>query len=149
MNAQGDAHMRFGSDEEVLEVVRKFESCEFGPDEFNHPEHLTVALVYALRHGEGEALERTRSGILNFLAHHGIEASSVYHETITVFWLRRVRAFAGERSRATPALAALAGELIEACADSRLISGYYSGELLDSPKARASAVEPDLKPLDF
>lgn len=149
MQSQGDRPPRFGSDEEVEEVVRKFESCEFGPDEFKHPEHLTVALVYALRFDEGEALRRTRAGILSFLAHHRIEPSSVYHETITLFWLRRVRAFAEEPARATLALATLADELLKACGDSRLVFEYYGKELLDSPSARASAVEPDLKPFDF
>ena len=149
MKAQGDTLKRFGSDGEVEEVVRKFESCEFGPDEFKHPEHLSVALVYGLRFGEGEALRRTRAGILRFLAHHHIEASSVYHETITVFWLRRVRAFAEGRDRARLSLAALANEMLKACGDSRFVFEYYSKDVLDSPAARASLVEPDLKPLDF
>lgn len=149
MKTEGDAPRVFASDEEVLEVVRKFESCEFAPDEFSHREHLCVALVYALRHDEREALERTRAGIHNFLKHHRIAPESVYHETITIFWLLRVRAFAEADGRASLPLAALAEELLAECGGSRLIYDYYSKALLDAEHARSHRVEPDLKPLDF
>ena len=48
----------YRSDEEVSEVVRRFESCEFAPDEFKHRLHLTVALLYLLDSPYAEALER-------------------------------------------------------------------------------------------
>lgn len=146
---EGDAPRAFASDEEVLEVVRGFESCALAPDDFNHREHLCVALVYARRFGEREALERTREGIHKFLRHHGIAPESVYHETITVFWLLRVRAFAEEERRASLSLAALAAELFDACGNSRLIFDYYSKARLDTEHARLYRVEPDLKPFDF
>ncbi len=73
---------------------------------------------------------------------------SVYHETITVFWLKRVRAFI-ERAGHGRALAELANELAESCGDSRLVFDYYSKELVGSEGARRGLVEPDLKPLDF
>ncbi|HEX5707842.1 MAG TPA: hypothetical protein VFX96_11135 [Pyrinomonadaceae bacterium] len=149
MKTEGDAPRGFASDEEVLEVVRRFETCEFSPDEFNHREHLCVALVYARRLEEREALERTRAGIHDFLTHHRITPASVYHETITVFWLRRVRAFAEADGRASLPLAALAEELFAVCGNSRLIYDYYTKARLDTDEAREVLVEPDLKPFDF
>src|ERR1700748_306470 len=82
----------FGSDEEVLSVVGKFESCEFAPTQFEHREHLTVALCYRLRLSDEEALGRMRQSLSRFVEAHGI-TPGLYHETLTLFWLKRVRAF--------------------------------------------------------
>jgi hypothetical protein len=136
----------FRNDEEVSEVVRRFESCEFAPDEFKHRLHLTVALVYLLDSPYHVALERMRRGLGRFVEHHGL--SGVYHETLTVFWVRRVLAFAEQADRAR-GLAELANELSDACADPRLVFDYYSKGRLESAKARAYWLDSDLKPLDF
>ncbi len=136
----------YGSDEEVSEVVRRFESCEFSPDDFKHRLHLAVALVYLLDSPYHVALERMRQGLHRFVEHHGL--SGVYHETLTVFWMRRVQAFAGRADRAR-GLAELANELSETCADPRVVFDYYSKERLESDKARAYWLDSDLKPLDF
>jgi hypothetical protein len=136
----------YRSDEEVSEVVRKFESCEFAPDEFKHRLHLTVALVYLLDSTYAEALERMRRSLRRFVEHHKL--SGVYHETLTVFWMRRVLAFV-EQSDRTRGPAMLANELTEACADSRLALDYYTKVRLESDKARAYWLDSDLKPLDF
>jgi hypothetical protein len=137
----------YRSDEEVEEVVRRFESCELPPAEFNHREHLLVALCYLLRAGDAEARARLRAVIGLYVAAHGINPN-LYHETVTVFWLRRVRAFA-VRAGAGAGLAELANALAAECGSSRLIFNYYSKELIDSEVARSGWVEPDLKPFDF
>ena len=133
--------------EEVEEVVRRFESCELPPAEFNHREHLLVALCYLMRGGDAEALARLRAGIGRYAAAHGVNPS-LYHETITVFWLRRVRAYLA-RARDGLGLAEMTNALAEECGSSRLVFDYYSGELIDSEAARREWTEPDLKPLDF
>ena len=92
------------------------------------------------------ALERVRSGLRRFIKHHGL--SGVYHETLTVFWMRRVQAFAEQADR-TRGLAQLANELSDACADPRLVFDYYSKPRIESDKARAYWLDSDLKPLDF
>jgi hypothetical protein len=136
----------FETDEDVLEVVRKFESCEYAPDDFGHRLHLTVALVYLFDSPYAEALERMRRSLRRFVGHHKL--SGVYHETLTVFWVRRVQAFVEESDRGR-GLTTLANELNEACADSRLVFDYYTKERIDSDKARAYWLDSDLKPLDF
>ena len=136
----------YRSDEEVLEVLRKFESCEFAPDDFKHRLHLTVALLYLLDSPYHTALERMRLSLRRFTAHHKL--SGVYHETLTVFWMRRVLAYV-EQSDRTLGLAALANELAEACGDSRLVSEYYTKARLESDKARRYWLDSDLKPLEF
>ncbi len=139
-----DGASAYGGDEEVLEVVRRFESCEYAPDDFKHGPHLTVALLYLLEAPYPAALERMRRGLRHFTGRHGLPG--VYHETLTVFWMRRVRAFLeGERNEAR-SLVSLANELA-ATADKRLPLEHYTRERLFSPEARAAWVEPDLKPL--
>ena len=82
----------YQTDEEVLDVVRRFESCELPPADFNHREHLLVALCYLLRMNDAEALAHIRARIGRYAAAHGVNPS-LYHETITVFWLKRVRSY--------------------------------------------------------
>jgi hypothetical protein len=142
-----EAQHLYRDDEEVEEVLRRFESCEFPPDGFNQRAHLTVALCYLLRSSDREALERMRYSLARYIKARGI-TPSLYHETITIFWLRRVRAFI-ERAGAARTLAELANDLSDECANSRLVLDYYSKELIDSDGARHGWVEPDLRPLDF
>lgn len=137
----------FRGDEEVREVVRKFESCEFRPTEFKHRLHLTVALSYLLDAPYPAALERMRLSLRRFIQAHGI-GPRLYHETLTAFWMRRVLAFVEQADRARGP-AELANELIEACGDPRLVFEYYSKERLDSDEARRHWLDSDLKPLDF
>jgi hypothetical protein len=142
-----ESRERFRGDEEVREVVRKFESCEFRPAEFKHRLHLTVALSYLLDAPYTAALERMRSSLRRFIQTHGI-GPRLYHETLTAFWMRRVLAFV-EQADKCRGLAELANELIDECGDSRLVFEYYSKERLDSDKARKVWLDSDLKPLDF
>jgi hypothetical protein len=138
----------YQSDKEVEEVVRRFEAGELPPDDFKHLQHLTVALSYLLRLPEAEASEHMRLSIRRFLAHHSL-STDVYHETLTVFWMKRVRAFLLAPTVAALTLFELANELAKKHGDSRLVYEYFSKELIDSEAARAGWVEPDLKPLDF
>jgi hypothetical protein len=139
---------RFDADEEVEEVVRRFESGELPPSEFGHREHLAVALLYVLRHTPEEAHEQMRRSIHSFLRAHGEDPAPVYHETLTLFWLRRVRAFV-VRAGGGWRLFELANGLAEECGDSGLVYEYYSRAVVDSEEARRAWAGPDLKGLDF
>ena len=135
----------YQSDKEVEEVVRRFESCELPTADFNHREHLLVALCYVLRMGDADALSHMRARIGRYAAAHGV-SPSLYHETITVFWLKRVRAYL---ARTCAGLAETVNALAAECGSSRLVFDYYSKELIDSEAARREWVGPDLRPLDF
>jgi hypothetical protein len=139
----------FRSTVEILELVRRFEDCTLPREEWTHAAHLTVALWHLLQYDWPEATARVRRGIRRYNAAQGILTTPTggYHETLTLFWLRAVRAFLEEgRNEARP-LVRLANELI-ASAGRSLPLEHYTRELLFSPEARASWVEPDLKPLD-
>lgn len=145
------AGRKYLSDDELAEVVRRFEECSFAPDDFKHREHLAVALWYAAHlPDEAAAEDEMRAGLLRFLARHAV-GEQVYHETITRFWMRRVRSlFLSLRSESAQlSLAEIANRVEEQCRDAKLIYRYYSRELLGGDEARAFRVEPDVQPLDF
>ena len=51
----------YQSDGEAEEVVRRFESCELPTADFNHREHLLVALCYLRAMDDAAALARIRA----------------------------------------------------------------------------------------
>jgi hypothetical protein len=139
----------FRTTEEIFSLVRRFEDCTLPREEWTHAAHLTVALWHLLQFDWPEAVAHVRRGIKRYNAAHGIRATPTggYHETLTLFWLRTVRAFLEAERNEARALVHLANELAET-ADKRLPLKHYTRELLFSPEARAAWVEPDLKPLD-
>ena len=80
---------RYQSEAEIQNVVRGFEACETGADDFNHSEHLVVAVCYLHAMDREAALERMRAGLLRFLEHH-VGETGKYSEEITVFWIDKI-----------------------------------------------------------
>ena len=76
----------YQSEAEIQNVVRGFETCETGADDFKHADHLVVAAWYVHTLGRDAALDRMRAGLIRFLAHHEVDPKK-YSETITVFWI--------------------------------------------------------------
>jgi hypothetical protein len=134
---------------EILALVRRFDDCTLPREEWTHASHLTVALWHLLEYDWAEAVARVRVGIQRYNAAHGIRTTPTggYHETLTLFWLRHVRAFLEEGRNEARSLVSLANDLADS-ADRSLPLKYYTRERLFSTEARASWVEPDLKRLD-
>jgi len=80
---------RYQSEDEIENVVRGFETCETGADDFHHAEHLAVAVWYLHTMDRDAALERMRAGLLQFLDHYEGNTSK-YSETVTVFWIDQI-----------------------------------------------------------
>ena len=137
--------MYFKDDEEIIELVRRFESCEMNPADFRHYQHLTVALWYVRQFPYDIASEKIRGGIKKLAAAYG---KSGYHETITLFWLMAVRDFVA-RSSTAESICEVANRLAASCAGKDLIKEYYSAELLATVEAKEHWVEPDLKSLPW
>ena len=131
---------------EIEQLVEGFEACTVPPAEFDHGAHLRVALWYLSELPAPHAEARMRAGLRRYTGHHHAEA--MYNETITLFWLKLVRHFL-EGAGSNRSLAGRARELLEAYGNAKLVFEYYSRELIQTPEAKASWVEPDLKPLDF
>ncbi len=134
---------------EILALVRRFEDCTLPREEWTHAAHLTVGLWHLLEYDWPEAVARVRAGIQRYNAAHGIRTTPTggYHETLTLFWLRRVRAFLETGRNEARSLVALANDLADS-ADKSLPLKFYTRERLFSAEARAFWVEPDLKGLN-
>jgi len=132
---------------EIEDIVRRFESCDLPPAEFDHRAHLMVALCYLRRMPFQEAHARTRINLKRFLDHHSVDPQQ-YNETMTLFWLKVVDRFLVASRESTP-VEAMAEALLKSHDDSRLIYSHYSRELLTSDRARTAWVEPDLQPLNY
>jgi hypothetical protein len=134
---------------EILSLVRRFDDCTLPREEWTHAAHLTVALWHLLEYDWPEAVVRVRAGIQRYNAAHGIRTTPTggYHETLTLFWLRHVRAFLEAGRNEARALVSLANDLADS-ADRNLPLKHYTRKRLFSTEARAAWVEPDLKRLD-
>ena len=80
---------RYQSEDEIENVVRAFEECETGADDFHHREHLAVAVWYLHTMERDAALDRMRAGLLRFLNHYEGDTSK-YSEPITVFYIDKI-----------------------------------------------------------
>src|SRR2546423_5787757 len=100
--------------EEILAVVRGFEDCTLPRERWTHAAHLTVALWHLLQFDWPDAVARVRRGIKRYNAAHGIHTTPTggYHETLTIFWLRRVRLFLEDGRNEARSLVSLANDLI-------------------------------------
>jgi hypothetical protein len=136
----------YKSQSEIEAVVRGFETCSFGKDQFPHQSHLTVAIWYLANSTFDQATEKMRAGLHCFLDYHGVDRQK-YNETLTTFWMR----VTSERMKALGpnlTLVEVTNLVIAAFVDSRLPYEYYSPERLNSDEARKGWVQPDLRILD-
>ena len=76
----------YRSETEIENIVRAFETCATGKDEFKHRDHLVVAAWYVETLGSEAALDVMRMSLMRFLDHHGVDKKK-YSETITVYWI--------------------------------------------------------------
>jgi|SRR5580704_7195142 hypothetical protein len=122
-----------------LEFVRAFERCEIPNEGFHHRDHIRLAWIYLKLYGPDEASSRIGEAIRNFAAHHG--KSTLYHETVTVAWMRLIA-----QAAHCETFSQVAGEFPEFL-DKSYLAEFYSDELLKTDGARKSFADPDRKPL--
>ena len=118
-----------------------FESCALMPAQFNHEAHLRLAYVYLVENDVASAQEKMRGALLTFLRAHNIPPGK-FHETLTRAWVLAVRHFMARSPSASFAEFLAKSEPLR---DSKVMLTHYSAEVLFSPTARASYVEPDLE----
>jgi hypothetical protein len=119
-------------------LIRRFEDCTLPQAEWHHRQHLQVALHY-LVHAPEHAEELMCAGIQKLNAAHGVPQTPTggYHHTLTIAWLRVLRARL--REGAAPQ------ELLEE--DGQQLLRYYSQAAIMSWEARTGWVPPDREAL--
>jgi hypothetical protein len=143
LRQKGAGMTRYRSENEIREVVEKFEACGYAAEEFTHARHLTVACWYLSTVPPEAALVRMRDGLLRFTAHHGKHG---YHETLTRFWMLLLEGFlAGQPP--TAVLTENVNGAVEHFGKKDIVYEYYSRERVTSETARREWVEPDLQAL--
>jgi hypothetical protein len=128
---------------EIERIVSDFEACRTGKDDFHHAHHLVVAIVYLESLSLDAAVKKLREALLRFLDLHSIDTQK-YNETLTVFWLEMV-ALELRRLPEDSAIVDKCNSVIEVLDNPKLVSEYYSDEVLWSDEARNAFVDPDLK----
>jgi hypothetical protein len=134
-------HVAYSDEHAIADVVGKFESCQFGVEEFTHARHLTVAAWYLCHLSPNEALVRMKTGLVRFIEHHGKHG---YHETITRFWMEIAGRFLANLPGDT-ATTEKVNRLLERYDNKDVLFEYYSRERALSEDAKREWVEPDLK----
>jgi hypothetical protein len=133
----------YSNEAEIQEVVSRFESCAYQPEEFFHARHLTVAAWYFLHFDGNAAEERMRAGLRRFIRHH---RKNAYHVTMTEFWLRLVK-HTLQQTGANDDSVSRVNQVVERLNSKNLIHEYYTREQLDRPEAKTEWIEPQSKPM--
>jgi hypothetical protein len=129
------------TDSDILTLVERLERCLLEKEEFHHRDHLTVAVVYLYASDLETAMDRMRSSLKRFAAHHGV--TGLYHETLTRFWLLQVERHLDRSECLNRSVRAIQEQLN----DKNLVFEYYSRERINSQQARETWLKPDLKEL--
>jgi hypothetical protein len=127
------------SDAEILTLVDRLERCLLGKEEFHHRDHLTVAVAYLYASNLETSLDRMRTSLKRFAAHHGV--AGLYHETLTRFWLLLVE----KRLDRSQCLEQSVKQVREQLNDKNVAFEYYSRGRIESKEAKETWLKPDLK----
>jgi hypothetical protein len=113
--------------------------------DWNHAAHLSAAAAEVCAGDPSTAIDRVRRLILAYNQSQGIVSTpdAGYHETVTRFWVDRLRELVPALGRdATPFEAARAA--VAAFAHRRgMLQCYYTFDVLNHRAARASYIPPD------
>jgi hypothetical protein len=120
----------------------EFESCRFPARQFRHADHIRLAWIYICKYDYQAAEARMGQSIRRFASHVG--ADRKYHETMTIAWMRLVRAARELSPR--PDFAAFA-HTHSWLLNKEAVFEFYTRERLMSDLARQTWIGPDLKPI--
>ncbi|MBI3726596.1 hypothetical protein HY251_21945 [bacterium] len=127
------------------EFLRAFETCALARADWTHRAHVRMAWLRLTRLPFDEALLRIREGIRKLNTE--VLKSAGYHETVTVAFTRIIHERIGSEGAAIPfeTFASRHADLLDR--ECKVLLKYYSRELIHSPRAKESFVEPDVSPL--
>ena len=128
-----------------IEMTRALERGEIPKENFHHASHLHVAWVYLTESSSPKkAADKMCDTLRRFTT--AVGKPEKYHETMTLFWVHLLaRAQTVSRTGRFEDVMHANPHLLE----KNFPLAYYSTERLFSDEARASWMEPDLKPLSI
>jgi hypothetical protein len=139
--------MKLSVTQEDQDFKSRVEACVFPVSEFDHRAHIRLAYVYLVENNNTrQSVQLMRGALMGLLEQAGIDPAAKYHETLTEAWIRAVHHFMNRTDSSNSA-----GDFIEQypeILDSKIMFTHYSAELLFSPEARQSFVEPNLDPIN-
>ena len=131
-------------------LTERFKRQEIYPNEFNHLAHLKVAWDYIHEYSMVEAREKFHQDIIKLTKVLGAEEK--YHRTLTDFfldYLYQVKWYLNHNGTSSESWALVEQECSLLIKNAKkLISYYYSDELINSDLARTQYVDADIMPLD-
>jgi len=130
--------------QQIAQLVQAVERCALAPAEFGHHAHMTVAIWYLAHLPIDEATAAMRATIQRFATHHG--HNQLYHETITMFWMRVLRHYLDAADPQLP-LADVTYRALAELGSMQPVFRHYSRERIFSDQARREWVAPDLIPM--
>jgi hypothetical protein len=133
------------SDNEIADVVSRFENCSLPYCNWTHRAHLCVAASYVRHLSFHDAMEKLRHHINQY--NHACGDEHGYNETITILFLKQMC----HDMDAGHCCNSLAEELLRLESEYGIswLYRYYSKELIWSDQAKTGWIEPDLNPLEF
>ena len=130
--------------EECEAFLGEFEAGSVPSSEWTHQAHIAMATVYLTRYGNS-VLSHTRAALRNHLLSRG-RSISLYHETLTIFWLAIV-AEAISQQEGISQHEAVQRNCATFGRRTKLHEQYYGFDVFNSPEARTRWIPPDLRPL--
>jgi len=119
------------------EFLKAFEDCTL--EEFPHRSHIRMAWLYLRKLGYPEGSAKIKEGIKKFAA--AKNATTLYHETITEFWIRLVQhVIENHPAESFEEFFASFPPL----QDSKSIFRHYTKDFLMSEPARSAWLNPDV-----
>ncbi len=137
--------MHYKTMEEVKALQLKFERRSLALEDWSHSARLTLCTWYLMRQPR-QAARLLREGIRSMYRAGGVVSTpkSGYHETLTLFWIAKVRALL-EVCEGDELL--VINAIVSGLASEDLVLHHYSAERLMSAEARTRWREADLRPL--
>jgi hypothetical protein len=124
------------------QFLAKFQDCTL--EEFHHEDHIRMTWLYLRKFGGEVGSEKVKEGIKRFAA--AKNATTLYHETITQFWIRLVKHAMTKHPGETFHKFFVSFPLLH---DSKSIFRHYTKDFLMSDAARQDWLEPDLLQFRF
>ena len=136
------------SEQSLDRFLEAFFSHTLPKAQWTHAAHVTLAACLLHESDVPSVLPVVRTAISSYNISVGTEnsATSGYHETLTVFWLKVV----AQSLRSSPAASRLHAvrSVVAAFGEQRALHRhYYSTDIVNNTAARQAWVEPDLQPL--